>query len=91
MLQFNPWLNSTFANAKINITDNLTPFRKKLFKAAKLTQQELKFKFLWTSQGRIRLRQDSESRIINVTSFSDLDKLRYSGPGMSTDVNSSYQ
>ena len=40
----------------------------------------LNFKFIWTSHGRIRFRKDSESKIINVSSLSDLSKIGYSDP-----------
>ena len=51
-----------------------------LFNQAKLAKQYLNFSFVWTFQGRIRLRIDSGSRIINVSLLHDLAKLGYSGP-----------
>ena len=80
MLRSNPSVNSTFGNVYVNITENLTKRRKTLFNTAKLAKRDLHFGFLWTSQGRIRLRRDSESEIINVSLLSDLYKLGYSGP-----------
>ena len=84
MLQTNQFtresINSTFGNANLKITENLTRYRKTLFYTAKLANQHLHYKFLWTSQGQIRLRQYPNSRIITVTSFSDLNKIGYSGP-----------
>ena len=57
-----------------------------LFNQAKLAKQYLNFSFVRTSQSRIRLRKDSGSRIINVSSLQDLPKLGYSGPA----ANSNY-
>jgi len=36
--------------------------------STKLAKKELSFRYLWTSQGRIRIRQDSESRAVNISS-----------------------
>ena len=84
MLQTNQFtresINSKFGNANLKITENLTRYRKTLFNTAKLANQHLHYKFLWTSQGQIRLRQYPNSRIITVTSLSDLNKIGYSGP-----------
>ena len=59
---------------------NLTAYRKMLLNEAVKAKKLLNFKFIWTSQGRIRLRKDSESRIINVNLLSNLSKIGYSDP-----------
>ena len=80
MLRSNPSVNLTFGYVYVNITENLTKRRKTLFNTAKLAKRDLQLRFLWTSQGRIRLGRDSESEIVNASSLSDLYKLGYSGP-----------
>ena len=80
-LQNNTEVKSIFGSASnISIKENLTAYRKMLYGTAKLAQRDLNFKFLWTSQGRIRLRQNETSRIISVTSLADLKKIGYAGP-----------
>jgi len=76
----NPTTKSIFGNFHVNITENLTKHRKILFDSTKLAKKELNFRYLWASQGRIRIRLDSESRAINISSMSDLKKLGYSEP-----------
>ena len=73
-------IKSSFGNANLKITENLTRYKKSFINTAKLANQHLHYTFLWTSQGQIRLRQYPDSRIITVTSLSDLNKLGYSGP-----------
>ena len=73
---------SALGSSQIGLHENLTAYRKSLFRAAKNEKEFLKFKFLWTSQGQIRLRRDSVSKAINISSFVDLSKLGYSGPNL---------
>ena len=73
-------ISSNFESDKVTIQENLTVYKKTLFNQAKLAKQYLNFLFVWTSQGRIRLRKDSGSRIINESWLQDLAKLGYSGP-----------
>ena len=81
MLQTNSELDAIFGSAsKITFKENLTVNRKMLYDAAVDAKRDLKYKFLWTTQGRIRLRQDSESPVITVSSLFDLRKIGYSGP-----------
>ena len=80
MLHSNSMISSNFESDKVSIQENLTIYKKMLFNQAKLAKQYLNFSFVWTSQGRIRLRKDSGSRIINVSSLQDLAKLGYSCP-----------
>ena len=67
-------------NGLIRIRENLTPFRKNLYNQAKKAKVELNYKFLWTSNGRILLRQNSASKVIYVSSVDDLAKLSYRSP-----------
>ena len=61
---------------KIFISESLTQTRKKLFKAALKVKKELNFDFISTSNGRIFLRQNKDSRSHLITSDSDLAKLK---------------
>ena len=80
MLQTNSELDAIFGSAsKITFKENLTVNRKMLYDAAVDAKRNLNYKFLWTTQGRIRLRQDSESPVITVSSLFDLRKIGYSG------------
>ena len=81
MLRRNPEMRSIFASETVTIKENLTTYRKMIYDAANSAKKDLNFKFLWTSQGRIRLRRDSVSEAINVSSLSDLDRIGYSGSG----------
>ena len=74
-------MRSIFASETVTIKENLTTYRKMIYDAANSAKKDLNLKFLWTSQGRIRLRRDSVSEVINVSSFSDLDRIGYSGSG----------
>ena len=76
-LRYNPTCYLAFGNAKPQIRENLTSYRKMLYNEARLAKRDLNFRFLWTSQGNICLWQDSDSRIININSLSDLTKLGY--------------
>ena len=81
MLQMNSELDAIFGSAsKITFKKNLTVNRKMLYDVAIDAKRDLNYKFLWTTQGRIRLRQDSESPVITVSSLFDLRKIGYSGP-----------
>ena len=80
MLQTNSELDAIFGSAsKITFKENLTVNRKMLYDAAVDATRDLNYKFLWTTQGRIRLRQDSESPVITVSSLFDQHKIGYSG------------
>ena len=68
-------LVSTFGNSNTTLRENLTPYRKNLYLTAKEAKQLLNFKYLWSTQGQICLRRDSNSRVININSFSDLSRL----------------
>ena len=68
--------SSTFGNAELHIRENLTRNRKMLYHQARIVKQELNFMYLWTSQGKIRLRKYPDSRIITINSLADLSKLK---------------
>lgn len=55
--------------------DHLTDYSMKLFEAAKAKQMELKYRFLWTKNGQILLRQSEHTPVHRINSMSDLNKL----------------
>ena len=67
------------SSPNITILENLTPLRKSIYKAAKQVKAALNYKFAWTSQGKIFLRQDTDTKVFKISSFHDLAKLGYSG------------
>ena len=69
------------SSPNITIQENLTPLRKSVYKAAKQAKAALNFKFAWTSQRKIFLRQDTDTKVYKILSFHDLAKLGYSGAG----------
>lgn len=81
LLRENEEIRALFGSASnVVIKENLTAYRKMLYNATNSAKYDLNYKFLWTSQGRILLRKNSESRIINVSSLSDLAKIGYVDP-----------
>ena len=74
-------LMSHNSSPNITIQENLTPLRKSIYKAAKQAKAALNYKFAWTSQGKIFLRQDTDTKVFKISSFHDLAKLGYSGAG----------
>ena len=60
---------------RLYINDNLTQRRKRLFRLAKQKPIELKYKFIWTNNEQIYLRENEESNRIHVKIESDLNKL----------------
>ena len=77
----NSELAAIFGSAsKITFKKNLTVNHKMLYDTAIDAKRDPNYKFLWTTQGRIRLRQDSESQVITVSLLFDLRKIGYFGP-----------
>ena len=56
-------------NLKIHINESLTAYRKRLFGKINQFKKEHKFKFLWTTNGKIHLRKDNDSRVYTFTTF----------------------
>ena len=61
------------AEKKVYIGESLTPFRKKLFGAVNKIKKKLEWKFIWTNNGRIYLKQSDSSRSYTFVSGSDLN------------------
>lgn len=55
--------------------DHLTEFSMKLFEAAKNKQAQLGYRFLWTKNGQILMRQADRGNVHRIRSIGDLDKL----------------
>lgn len=60
----------------IFISESLTEANKELFKAAIKVRKDYSYDYIWTSNGRIYLREDSDSRAIHIRSEDDLLKLQ---------------
>ncbi|XP_028412563.1 uncharacterized protein LOC114535456 [Dendronephthya gigantea] len=59
----------------IYINESLTEKNKELFKHCLRTKKELNYKFIWTSNGRIYLRQNEGSSVIHIKNKDELTKL----------------
>lgn len=59
----------------IYVNEHLTAKRADLFRKAKQVQKQLRFKYLWTKDGRIYLRKDKGIRQIQIKSVEDLHDL----------------
>ena len=57
----------------LDFRESLTPFRKKLFGAVNKIKKKLEWKFIWTNNGRIYLKQSDSSRSYTFVSGSDLN------------------
>ena len=68
--------DSKLNTSRIDIRENLTSFRKSLYKEAKKVKNQLNYDFLWTLQGQIFLRKSPTSRVIRISSLSALDNLQ---------------
>ena len=57
------------------IKENLTKFRKMLYKEARKVQLSTGYKCLWTWQGQILMRRNEVSQICKVSSLRDLTRI----------------
>ena len=60
-------------NYKVHINESLTSYRKRLFGRINAFKWENKFKFLWTSNGKILLRESELFNIIGFISHKEFD------------------
>ena len=58
------------------IKENLTKFRKMLYKEARKAQLSTGYKFLWTWQGQILMRRNEMSQVCKVSSLRDLARIQ---------------
>ena len=64
---------------KIYLAESLTEMNRELFRACFSVKKELQYKFIWTQNGRIFLRENKESSVIHIRSKADLDQLKTNG------------
>ena len=60
---------------KLYVNENLTQRRKRLFWLAKQKVKELNYKFIWTSNGQIFIREDEKADSLPIRTEYDLDNL----------------
>ena len=60
---------------KLYVNENLTQRRKRLFWLAKQKAKELNYKFIWTSNGQIFIREDEKADSLPIRTEYDLDNL----------------
>ena len=65
----------TYNNHNIFINDHLSPFNRHLFATAAAKKRELDFKFQWTRNGSIFMREDEWSPVIKIVSEECISKL----------------
>ncbi|XP_037298303.1 uncharacterized protein LOC119190444 [Manduca sexta] len=61
---------------QVFINEHLTKENRILFSKARTTGKELKFKYVWTSNGNIFMRRSETSTVVRITSEAVLNKLR---------------
>ena len=67
-------------NQKIFILHHFTKFQSTLYNAAKTIKREHNFHFLWYKNNNIFLRQTAESRIYQISSLNDINRLNIIHP-----------
>ena len=58
------------------IRENLTKFRKQLFREAAKLKQKLKYEFFWTWQGQILIRKNASFKVFKISSFYHLNHIK---------------
>ena len=66
--------SSVSHNAAIHINESLTPYRKRLFGRILDFKKKCHFKYLWTSNGKIMLRESDTSTTHGFVSFEEFDE-----------------
>lgn len=67
---------------RVFINENLTPLNRELLWQTKKTAKESGFKFVWFTRGKILVRRDDNTKqVINIATFSDLEKLTVNKKG----------
>lgn len=65
-----------FAENKIFINESLTEPNKALYRNCLKVKREKDFNFIWTTNGKIYMRKDRDSRVIHIRNTCDLAKLQ---------------
>ena len=60
----------------IYISESLTPFKKKLFGAVNSVKKRLRWKHIWTQNGRIFVKEAERSKPIYIDSYKDLEDFK---------------
>lgn len=68
--------NLISSNKKLYISESLTPLRKKLFGETNETRKQIKWKYIWTNNGKIYVKKDDNSNTIIIDSCDDLMKFQ---------------
>ncbi|EDO43021.1 predicted protein [Nematostella vectensis] len=66
----------TRSDNKIYISESLSPGNRELFKAALSTRHDLKFKYIWTQNGKVFLRKNNDSQAVLISKSQDLLHLK---------------
>lgn len=64
---------SVFNDNKIHIKESLTIYRKRLFGRINAFKQQHNHKFLWTTNGKILLRENETSRIVSFSTHEEFE------------------
>ena len=73
-----------YKNHDIFINEHLSPYNRHLFAIAAAKKRELDFKFLWTQNGSIFMREDEQLPVIKITSDECISKLARSRDAVDT-------
>ena len=60
----------------IYISESLTPFKKKLFGVVNSVKKRLRWKHIWTQNGRIFVKEAERSKPIYIDSYKDLEDFK---------------
>ena len=61
---------------RIFVSESLTEMNKNLFNKCLKVRRDLGFKFIWTHLGKIKLRKDERSPVVNIHSIDDIQKIQ---------------
>ena len=67
---------------RVFINENLTSYTKNIFYQANLLKKKYKWKYIWTRNGMVKLRQSDDFPVITINTINDLKKIT---PMQSTD------
>ena len=64
------------SSERVFINENLTKRNKDLFSLANEERKKFNWKYIWTNNGRILLRQSNDSRVIAIRSEKDIEHIK---------------
>lgn len=64
------------SDKKLYVSESLTPLRKKLFGLVNDARKQLKWKFIWTNNGKVYVKKNEESGTTIIDSSDDLNKFK---------------